>query len=92
MKSPYELELHESIEIDGWIITAVPGGWIYKSFTVAVFVPNYGEPEEKEPEVNEDDQAFTDAIVQYINDTLSGKTNEPEGHRLIRSLLRNAHS
>lgn len=36
MKTIYELDLHESLEIeDGIVVMRVPGGWIYE----AVFVP-----------------------------------------------------
>lgn len=91
IESPYDLRLHESMDIDGWIVTAVPGGWIYKSFSVAVFVPLYQEPEQ-EIQTDQDDQAFKDAIIHYINTSLSGTPNQTEGNRLIRTLLKNAHS
>jgi len=40
MKTIYELELHESVEIeDGIVVMRVPGGWIYET----VFVPYSNE-------------------------------------------------
>ncbi len=41
-KSIYDLELHEKRFLDedrDLIVTRVPGGWIYRSLRVAVFVP-----------------------------------------------------
>jgi hypothetical protein len=41
-KQLYDLELHGTIRTEGWVITRVPGGWIYESAVIThkiIFVP-----------------------------------------------------
>lgn len=51
MKTIYELKLHEELQIEGFSVTRVPGGWIYRYwdytakdyYPTATFVPFSGE-------------------------------------------------
>ncbi|MDD5358298.1 MAG: hypothetical protein PHX80_04075 [Candidatus Nanoarchaeia archaeon] len=47
----YKLKLNESVTLeDGWYVTRVPGGWIYKLYSsncLAVFVPFNNEFQEE---------------------------------------------
>lgn len=40
-KTIYDLKLHESVEVDGYRITRVPGGWLYCHFFSkrVIFIP-----------------------------------------------------
>jgi hypothetical protein len=92
IKSPYDLDLHETTIGGIWELTRVPGGWIYRDrvdfHKVAVFVPDYPEPEAEE--TDPEDQAFTHSLVKCLNDFLGGQRPEIEANRLIRTLLRKA--